>query len=828
MTKERWQRMFAFILLVSCVFFFAGSIALAEQIQVITIQATPEAEVSQPAGVPAETSDNLSDSQAVPDEISDKQKETTSPIQMDNSTGMKLSLIEQYVSGKISSKVSTDIKQFGYSLFNKPSSAFAPVKNIPVGPNYVVGPGDEIRIAIWGKVEGTWNIVVDRDGKIALPKVGSIGVTGLSFKELKLLLHSEFSQYYSGFEINVSLGTLRTIQVYVVGNAKKPGAYTISSISTLVNALFDTGGPAKNGTMRDIQVKRDGRTIVHFDMYDFLLNGDKSKDIRLMPQDVIFIPPIKAIAAITGRVKTPAIYELSKETKISEIIKMAGGVTASGYLQRIQLERIHENEVKIILDSNLKELNEISDIVLHDGDIIRIFPISTGIVNAITLAGNVARPGKYQWFEGIRVSDIIKNSEKDLLSETFMDHALITRLMPPDFHKELISIDLAKALFEKDPDHDKVLTPYDNLTVYSKWNFLNVPKVRISGAVNKPGQFIFRTNMLLSDLIKIAGGPKRYAFLKIAELTRVTITDEGPVTERVLINLKKVLAGDLESDFKLKEDDYLFIRTIPDWRLYRTVTITGEVKFAGVYTVKKNETLSSLINRAGGFTDDAYLAGALFTRGSIRVHQQAMLNKMVNRLERELFSEGTVVSATAYTAEEAKIRITELDQKRRFVASLRRAKAKGRLVISLSPPDRLQGTADDILLEEGDTLHIPENPMTVTTIGSLYNQSTFVYKDGQTVSDYIKMSGGFTRNADKKRLYLFKANGIAVKPGKGFKLSWNSDENRWDSGNQVLESGDTIVAPEKLERVAWLRHITSITQIIYQMAVTAGILITAF
>jgi len=248
--------------------------------------------------------------------------------------------------------VSTDLKQFGYDLFLQPPSTFAPGDRVPVGPDYVLGPGDQLRITVWGKIEGTWDLIVDRDGTVALPKAGVVGVTGLTFQELKVLLHREMSKYYTGFEMNVSLGPLRSIKVYLVGNAQRPGAYTISSLSTLVNALFEGGGPNKTGSMRDIQLKRNGKTVVHFDLYDFLLKGDKSNDVRLMPEDVIFIPPIGPLAAVAGNVNNPAVFELKDEKTISQLIGLAGGLNTIAFRGRVQVERIVENRRQTVFESD--------------------------------------------------------------------------------------------------------------------------------------------------------------------------------------------------------------------------------------------------------------------------------------------------------------------------------------------------------------------------------------------------------------------------------------------------------------------------------------------
>lgn len=643
---------------------------------------------------------------------------------------------EQYVSGKVLSTISTNISQFGYDLFRKPPSTFAPVENVPVGPDYVIGPGDGIRIAVWGKIEGQWNIVVDRDGNVSLPKVGILGVTGLTFKELKEVLYRELSKYYTGFEMNVSMGALRTIMVYVVGNAKRPGAYTVSSLSTLINALFEAGGPSKTGTMRDIQVKRNGKTIVNFDMYDFLLKGDKTKDVRLIPEDVIFIPPVGPLVGIAGNIKNPAIYELKGETKLIDLIYMAGGLTGVAFKGRVQVQRIKDHQFKTLFEGDLIniEKNVEKNFALSDGDLVKIYSV-VEIKTTISISGAVANPGEYGIVPG-------------------------------------------------------------------------VTKVK--------------------DVISLAGGLLYYASNQ-AELTRVRVTQSGPQTERLVVELPKAMKDAPHHNLPLEINDYLFVRTVPEWRLYQTVTITGEVKFPGTYTIKKGEKLSSLIERSGGYTDKAYLRGVVFTRERVRELQQRQIDEMVDRLERELLSVGTAEVATAISPEDAKIKEFEIRQKREFVAKLRIVKAKGRIAIKIVQPELLKKTPYDIELEEGDSLFIPSNPQSVQVIGSVYNQTAFVYDKDKGVSSYIDLAGGYTENADEKRIYILKADGTAVRPGGSFLgISWSKDSNRWEFGSHDIEPGDTIVVPEKLERIAWMREVKDITQILYQIAVTAGVLIVVF
>src|SRR3990172_1706410 len=629
--------------------------------------------------------------------------------------------------------ITTELKQFGYDFFLLNPDAFTPADRFPVGPEYVLGPGDEVRVTIWGKIEGRFILFVDRDGMIRLPKVGVVSVAGLPFKEAKELIQKEYSKYFSGFEMNVSMGALRTITVYVVGNAQWPGAYTISSLSTIVNAMFAAGGPNKKGEMRDIQVKRDGRETVHFDLYDLLLKGDKSNDIRLMPQDVVFIPPIGPVAAIAGSVNNPALYELKSETKISQLVEMAGGMNTVAFKGRIHIERILENTRQTVFESDLEKMKE-QEISLQSGDIVKVYQVV---------------PDK-------RV-------------------------------------------------------------------------VRVSGAVQREGEYGFNPGMTVKDLMLLTGGPKYYTNKKEAELTRVTVTDQGPKTEKVILNLEKALEGESGDNLPLRENDYLFVRTVPEWKLYQTVTISGEVKYPGTYTIPKGEKLSSLITRAGGFTDRAYLKGAVFTRERVREIQQKQLDESADRLEREMAARGTLAVAAASSPEEAQIKSSETQQMKGFLAKVRQAKAKGRLVVPISDIGKGKGATEYIELEEGDSLFIPANPQSVQVSGSVFNQTAFVYDGNKGISDYIKLAGGYTENADKKRIYLLKVDGTAVRPEEGFSsIFWSKTSSQWESGGKQLDPGDTIVVPEQLERIAWMREIKDITQILYQIAVTAGVLLVAF
>ena len=477
---------------------------------------------------------------------------STAPSQLP--TGGSLSEFEQFIAGGTSSVISTNLRQFGYDLFRQPPSTFAPADRVPVGPDYVLGPGDELRITIWGNIEGQWNVVVDRDGKISLPKVGIIGVTGLTYGEFKETLNKELSKYYTNYQMNVSMGPLRTIRVYIVGNASRPGAYTVSSLSTLVNSLFEAGGPSKTGTMRNIDVKRNGKNVVQFDMYDFLLKGNKTKDVRLMPEDVIFIPPVGPLAGIAGNVRNPAIYELKGETRLLDLIGMAGGLTGMAFRGRVQVQRIENNEFRTIFEGDLIDIEKTAEknFALKDGDLVKVFAV-VDLKNTITITGAVANPGDFGVASGV------------------------TRV---------------------------------------------------------------------SDVIALSGGLLYYASSQM-EITRVKVTQSGPRTERFVVDVFKAMEGDPAHNVPLEMNDYLFVRTVPEWQLYRTVNVGGEVKYPGAYTITRGEKLSSVLERAGGYTNFAYLRGALFTRERVRQLQQKTLEELATRLEKELIAEGAIQAGTA-------------------------------------------------------------------------------------------------------------------------------------------------------------------------------------
>jgi protein involved in polysaccharide export with SLBB domain len=342
--------------------------------------------------------------------------------------------------------------------------------------------------------------------------------------------------------------------------------------------------------------------------------------------------------------------------------------------------------------------------------------------------------------------------------------------------------------------------------------------VTMAGAVAHPGEYGVNPGVTkVRDILAMAGG-RLYYTSDLAEITRVTVTQAGPKTEIFRIDLAKATADDPQHNVPLQMNDYLLVRAVPEWNLYRTVSLSGEVRFPGTYTFRQGETLSSVIQRAGGFTERAYLRGATFTRERVREQQQRQIQEMTERLERELSGAGTAQIATASSPDDARMVQMELEQKRQFIAQLKAAKAKGRIALTITRMGSYQGFTHDIELEQGDIISVPSDPKTVQVIGSVYNQTAFMHEQEKQYDYFVNLAGGYTANADKGNIFILKANGTAVKAGGG---------NIFSSGEQ-MDSGDTVVVPEQIERIAWMRNIKDITQIMYQIAVTAGVLLVVF
>ena len=494
----------------------------------------------------------------------------------------ELSPIERLVAGN-TREPNALLRQFGYDLFTRVPTTFAPVTDVPVGPDYVIGPGDNLNILLWGGVQEGHQLEVNRNGAVALPRLGVIQVWGLTLDQVQRLLQQRFSEFYTDFRLAVTLGKLRTMLVYVVGEVRQPGAYTVSSLSTIINALFASGGPTKNGSLRRIQLVRQGRQIHTLDLYDFLLRGNKSQDTALQSGDTILVPLIGPVAGVAGNVKRPAIYELDPGMTLQRLLELAGGVTALGYLQRVQVERPVANERKMVVDVDLSTSRpkaaptDLWKTRIADGDLVRIFAILTTLENAVQLEGHTVRPGRYELKPDMRLRDVL-TSYTVLLPEPYLEYGEIVRYIGADMRRTVVPFNLG-ALLAGDPDQNLALQPQDIVRVFARADFVDPPQVRISGLVHRPGLYPLTEGLRVGDLVFRAGNVLKFAYLERAELTRRTLGLGGENAIRVEIDLSKALEGDREHNLPLQDFDHLMVRQVPDIELQRDIELTDESRF---------------------------------------------------------------------------------------------------------------------------------------------------------------------------------------------------------------------------------------------------------
>ncbi|HEY7335878.1 MAG TPA: SLBB domain-containing protein [Bryobacteraceae bacterium] len=653
---------------------------------------------------------------------------------------------------------------FGANLFDNVPTTFAPLDRVPVTADYIVGPGDEVLLRVWGQVNMDLDLTVDRAGSVFVPQAGNIVLAGLQFHQLPSYLDAQLGRVFQNFDLNVGMGQLRSIQIFVVGQVRRPGAYTVSSLSTLVNALFASGGPSAEGSMRRIQLKRGSQVETEFDLYDLLLRGDKSKDARLQPGDVVYVPPVGAQIAVAGSVANPAIYEMKDEKTVGDVIEMAGGLSAVADAGRATLESIKSRSARETLELALGS-NGLRTRA-GDGDVLRVMAVTPRIENAITLRGNVANPGRFAWREGMRLRDIIPDKE-----------SLVTR----DYWKKRNLLGF---------------TPPDPATL----------PLRQTEETRKPKP----------TGIEPTGPDINWSY---AVIERQNARDLS--TELVSFNPGRlVLENDDSQNLALRPGDVVTIFSQADVRVSigqqkRTVKLEGEFAAAGIYSVKPGETLGQLIQRAGGLTPQAYLFGAELLRESAREDQQKRLDQFVRDLQQEVEQTGSDKIGTAATPEESATVQTKLESERRLVDQLRQVKATGRIVLNLNPGDNDLSKLMDIPLEDGDQFTVPARPATVNVLGAVYNQSSFLYRPGMRIADYMREAGGPKREADKGRIFVIRADGSVV-PKQGFNPFTKSFEA------EKLNAGDSIVVPQAIFRTGFMRGLRDWSQVLSGFGLAAG------
>lgn len=462
---------------------------------------------------------------------------------------------------------------------------------------------------------------------------------------------------------------------------------------------------------------------------------------------------------------------------------------------------------------------------------VTVFPVYDAMRDVVTLAGNVVRPGTYQFRKGMRVRDLLPDYAA-LLPDSYLGAAEITRLALPDYHKEIVSFNLGKAL-QGDEQENLPLQEQDTLRVFARSEMTEQPTVSISGYVVNPGIYDYYPQMTVRDLITAAGSLKRNALLTRAELTRIVVDKNGAQAHHLEINLEKALAGDPANNPALMPNDALIVRGIENWldAADRFVTLKGEVRFPGVYSITKGERLSSVIARAGGFTDKAYLLGAKFTRVSVQEEQQKRMDEIIARTEQDLQRKQAELASQSASKEELEATKAALAGLQKSLDKLKTAKAQGRVVIRLTDLADFRKSPYDLELMGGDTLEIPQTPSVINVMGSVYNPTSFVYLPDRDVDYYLKRAGGATQEAETDEMYVIKADGsVFSKQQSSFGIRWDDEGRRWTFGGFMsarLDPGDTLVVPQQLERTAWMRNFKDITTILSQIALTAGVVVAA-
>ena len=718
------------------------------------------------------------------------------------------------------------IQQFGYNFFKQSLASSASLVDVPVAPDYILGAGDRIIITVWGSIEGSYELEINRSGEIILPKIGPVKIAGLPFGQMQQVVRTNMARVYKDFQLNINMGRIRQIKVYIVGEVVNPGDYNLSSLTTVLSALSAAGGPTKNGTLRNIQIKRNGVLTESIDLYSFFLKGDKGRDIRLQSGDTIFVSAIGPVAGITGNVRRPAIYELKGEKTLKDLLDLADGITASGFLQRVQISRVVAHDKKAVSDFSLdpkmggKSLDDLTGLIaIGDMDMVRISQINALLRDSVRLEGYVLRQGDYGLKPGMKISDLLQ--KENLLPEFYAEAGQLIRLYPPDYHPEAIMFSPAKAL-EGDDENNILLQEFDTVKIFSRKEMEEIPRVRVSGEVQRPGDFRLYKNMTVRDLVLLAGNPKRTAYMKNAEITRINKTGDSVTSFSINVDLDKALKGDVNSNIKLMPFDDLVVRKIPNWseRTEKYITLKGEFIFPGIYPVYKGERLDSVIRRAGGFTEKAYLPGAKFTREYVKEMQQKRMDEVLAREEVSLSKKQGELAAVASSKEEIESTKASLEGIMKAIAMLKLQKAEGRMVIKLPPLDTLKDSPYNIEVIGGDTLEVGTDPKMVSVFGQVYNPNTFLFSPGQDVADYLSKSGGFTRDAEASDAYVIRADGSVVS-----RQAISSFFGFGGFMSMRLDSGDTLVAPQKIERVAWMRELRDITSILANIALTAGIVL---
>jgi polysaccharide biosynthesis/export protein len=757
--------------------------------------------------------------------------------------------------------------------------------DLPVGPDYVVGPGDGLTIDLWGGVSTRLTRVVDRQGRVALPEAGPVEVSGRTLGDVQQLVQRTLGTQYRDTSAEVSVSRLRTVRVYVVGEVSEPGAYDISSLSTPLNALVSAGGITPRGSLRSLKHYRGRQLLEEVDAYDLLLRGVTPDAKKLENGDTLMVSSLGPQVTVTGMVRRPAIYELHEEKTLADALDLAGGILPAATLKHVEVQRLEAHEKRTMLSLDLSGDGggeaQLTSFKIRDGDEIHIFPIAPYNQDTIYLQGHVLRPGKYSYHQGIKLTDIV-TSYKDLLPEPAAHYAEIIRLSSPDFRPNVVSFDLAAAL--QDPASAPGLEPLDTVRVFSRFDFEPTPTVSVSGEVRlpgtyrtsgqaslrdavflaggltpdasvdtaqlfrinpdgtskifsvnlrealngtsadnillqprdrllihrnalsvdastveitgdvaKPGRYPYTGNMRAEDLIRAAGGLKRSADTNSADLTRYAAT--GGPAQQFKISLTSILNGNPTEDVPLRGGDVLAIRQVSGWKdVGASMKVSGEVMHPATYGIQPGERLSSVLERAGGYTTHAYPYGALLMRRDVREIELKSQTDLIARMKAE---KALLTSLPENDADQKNAKVTAISQSEATLTELATHDPVGRVVVHIQGDiNKWKNTPADLTLHDGDVLMIPKNPSTVLVTGQVFNPTAITQQGGRSARWYLSQAGGLTPMADRKAVFVIRADGSVI--------AAKNNNSGWWSGDPLsssLRPGDTVVVPEKAPKV---------------------------
>jgi len=783
-----------------------------------------------------------------------------------------------------------DLPIYGQFLFDGEYSTFAPVDNAPVPNNYIMGTGDSLRVLMYGVEDSELNLFVNREGTINFPKLGGLSIGGMTFLDASDYIKNRVSKQMIGVDVSISIGRLKSINVFMAGEARIPGSYSVSGLSTVSQLLFVAGGITDIGSLRNIEIRRSNKLISTFDLYDLLTKGNAKGDIRLQSGDVVFIPTIKKSIFVDGAVRRPGRYELVKNESISKLIELTGGLENRAFLKKISIERYDYNtDIPVIINLDLTDKKN-SNFEVIDGDIIRIAEITDRLSNSVTLSGAVKRPGKYGWYDGLRFSDLISSINIDFSNNFDMSKGLIIRRKnSSNYDIEVIDFNIQNAIESPMSNMDPSIDLYDEILIFSlgfnddvlndieiydskkdiehpmygenkddqeaqeyeipdqemtnskmlnqmtykeyrveiyesekeaEYDIINKGKrrvllepiidklsqqatssessklVSISGAVKVPGEYPLIINASYMDLIELAGGYKDNAYIEAAEIRRTLVGNSGSmVVSTSDVDLRQL------AEAKLKGRDHLHIRSVKDWDARDTVILSGEVFYPGAYLISPNESLSSVIKRAGGFTNESFIEGAVFTRDSIKKKEREQLQILGDNIRRDQAARSMTKESEDFSVSSSEIEAG--------ISALLSSAVYGRLIIDI--PRLISGDSNaDIVLQDGDVLSIPKFTSAITVVGEVRRSGSFVLQDNYTIDQYLQLAAGMTARGDEKEIYVIKADGSVKKSVKKRNLlSFNND-------NDKIQAGDTIVVPIKSSYQTPLNLYSTVSQVVFQ------------